>query len=94
MGGMKLDHRASMLIPQFTLKELFAAMGLIAAGLSMVTLGRSPMLSGERWWAIVPLGLWYVGGAFLGAGAMTPLKKPWLGAYIGLFAFSLFDLIF
>jgi hypothetical protein len=82
-------------MPRFKLKELFACMGLIAVGLAMVSVSKSPMFSDVgKWGAGMPLGLWYAGGMFIGVGAMAPFKKSLIGAWIGLFVFSLRDLRF
>jgi hypothetical protein len=79
-------------MPRFTLKDLFGGMGLIAVGLTMVSLPNSSIFPSDGLAAGVPLGLWYAGGMYVGVGAMVPFKKALLGAWIGLFLFSLLDL--
>jgi hypothetical protein len=80
-------------MPRFTLKELFAGMGLIALGLSMVSLSGSSIFPESGLAAGIPLGLWYAGGMLVGVGAMVPFNKVLAGAWIGLFVFSLLDLV-
>jgi hypothetical protein len=81
-------------MPQFALKEMLGGMGLIAVGLAMVTVSTGPILATcyEDWSAALPIGIWYVGGLFLGAGVFAPFKNVWIGAWVGLTVFCLFDL--
>ena len=70
---------------QFSLSRLFASVSLIAIGLVLFVpayrlVYSRPML--VSYWVAVPL--WLLGGAIIGAGVLTPFKKPWLGAAIGL----------
>ena len=80
-------------MPRFTLRDLFAGMGLIALGLTMVSLSSTSLdLQDGGLAAGVPLGIWYAGGILIGVGAMVPFNKALIGAWIGLFVFSLLDL--
>ena len=78
---------------RFTLKEMFGGMGLVAVGLAMVIVSIGPIFEDYgNWSAALPIGIWYLGGMFLGAGILAPFKKVWYGAWVGLAAFCLFDL--
>jgi hypothetical protein len=82
-------------MPQFALKEMLGGMSLIAAGLAMVTVSATPVFANnENWSSGVPIGIWYGGGLFLGAGVFAPFRKIWIGGWVGLTVFCLFDLWF
>lgn len=77
---------------RFTLKDLLAAMGLVAVGLAMVLVSLSPILERSGWRAAAPMGFWYVGAACVGAGVLAPFKMARTGVWIALFAACIYDL--
>jgi hypothetical protein len=80
--------------PQFTLKDMLVGTGLIAVGLAMVSVSKSPMFSDVgKWTAGVPLGLWYAGGMFMVVVRWLPLRRlcSVLGSVYLCLAFSICD---
>ena len=73
-------------MPRFTIKDLLIATTLIAVGATMIwmifnlTIARHDPVS--RFYTLYTL--WAGGGAFTGAGILTPFKRPWLGAGCGV----------
>jgi hypothetical protein len=75
-------------MPRFTIRDLLFATALIAIGLSMLTfLFRSweGLFEGESG-APAGLLLWFGGGGCIGAGLLTPFKRPWTGVIAAFFA--------
>jgi hypothetical protein len=83
--------RHRIVLPHFALKELLVGMGLIAAGLSMLVASRSLILADRSGWgAALPLGLWYLGAAYVGAGLFAPFRVARVGVWLGLAASCLY----
>jgi hypothetical protein len=86
---MAEDQPRDMLkdMPKFSIKELLLATTLIAVGSGMVSLvfmlTNVPKV-GEHLEEYAAFTSWFGGGAMIGAGILTPFKRPWLGAVIGL----------
>ena len=80
-------------MPKFTLNEALASVGLLAIGAGLLKVSVGPIFEEyEGSSAAVPLILWYLGGMFVGMGALTLVRKPWIGAWLGLAACCLFQL--
>jgi hypothetical protein len=62
-------------MPRFTIRSLLVATALIAAGLAMLISG--DLHTSSWFWRIG------IGWPLIGAGALTPLGRPWLGVAIG-----------
>jgi hypothetical protein len=75
-------------MPRFSLKDLLITTALCGAGLvSMRGATRLPKSSPDNdvWVSVFAL-LWFGGSALIGAGLLTPFKKMWFGAAVGLVA--------
>jgi len=83
-------YNAAMREPfQFSLRRLFAAMTLIAVGVAAVADFKTAVINAP------PLSLFSVMEGFaclplVGAGILTPAKRPILGACLGLLCFPIF----
>jgi hypothetical protein len=67
---------------QFSLGELFFAITLIALGIGGMVTVMTTYLA-RTYGLFVAFGLWYASGALLGAGLLSPFKKPALGVAVG-----------
>jgi hypothetical protein len=79
--------RLATLLPRFSVNDLLRCTTLVGLGLGAILLTFSPMLNHERWGDLAGMlrGWLCLGGsAAIGAGALIPFKKPWLGAALGL----------
>jgi hypothetical protein len=65
---------------RFSLKRLFVSTALIAVGLAVMV--RAFQVAGLFHW-IIDFPICFLAGALLGAGALVPFKRVWLGAAIG-----------
>jgi hypothetical protein len=73
-------------VPRFSLKRLLVSMTLIAIGIATFTYlfqFRAGKTSQPHINMTVFMALWTAGGAFIGAGLLTPLKRTVLGAALG-----------
>jgi hypothetical protein len=78
---------------KFTLNEALASIGLLAVEAGLLKASVGPIFEEyEGSSAAVPLVIWYLGGVFVGMGALTLFIKPWIGAWLGLAACCLFQL--
>jgi hypothetical protein len=74
-------------MPRFTVKDLLIAIALIAVGagaLAFLLRGREGFFGGGLGSEAAVLVLWIGGGASIGAGLLTPFKRPLVGAVIGM----------
>jgi hypothetical protein len=75
---------------QFSLKRLFASTAIAAVGVSMLVAVRFYRERLELWSALlIVLGA----GACFGAAALTPFKRPWIGAFFGALAMLVYLLL-
>jgi hypothetical protein len=72
-------------MPQFTTKHMFQAVTQIASGILLLLLARDLIFYGLIGFILAYIS-WLVGGALIGAGLLTPFRKPWLGAGMGVIA--------
>jgi hypothetical protein len=72
-------------MPRFTVKDLLLATTLIAIGAgTLAFLFQNGEQIKHSYGAAIFAGLWFGGGAFIGAGTFLPFKRPWTGAVIGV----------
>jgi len=71
-------------MPRFSLKNAWLALTLVAFGITLLALVLKPTYPGEPDHSELADGImWFVGGTLIGAGLMTPLGHPFIGAAIG-----------
>ena len=71
-------------MPRFSIKDLIVSTTLVAAGFAAAL---SPFrfnfeVDGRAIWPLL-LSLWFGGCMMVGAGAMYPFKRAWIGALLG-----------
>jgi hypothetical protein len=72
-------------MPRFSLKDLLIGTALLAGGIcSVCGISRLPTELSLQGYIAAAMLLWVGGGALIGAGLLTPFKRPWLGAALGL----------
>ena len=74
-------------MPRFTIKDLLIATALIAIGagaLAFLFRGGEGLFAAGLGSEAAVLVLWIGGGACIGAGLLTPFKRPLVGAVIGM----------
>lgn len=64
---------------RFSIRDLLVATALIAVGMA----GLAYIFGGPETGPF-PIWLWFFSGACIGAGALTPFKRPIVGAVCGL----------
>ena len=69
-------------MPQFSIKSLLIATTLVSLGMGLLYFAYQHRYTpdDEAW----ELGAFFGGGALIGAGAMTPFKRPLRGAIIAV----------
>jgi hypothetical protein len=75
-------------MPQFTTKNKFHAVTLVACGIVLLLLARDLILYGFIGFILAYIS-WLMGGALVGAGLLMPFRKPWLGAGVGVISLFL-----
>lgn len=66
-------------MPTFTLKKLFASVTMVCFGAAVIAILRQQAIHGAEIHPAVFVPAWFGGGALIGAGAMLPLGRWWLG---------------
>jgi hypothetical protein len=78
----QFDYRLEKTKPRFKLNDVFASTGLIALGIAWI-LAAQPDLAHSIDPLELPMLLFIVGGAFIGAGVLAPFKIALVGAGLG-----------
>jgi hypothetical protein len=68
--------------PQFAVKDLLVSTALIAVGLAWIVIAL-PLLRDALDYLEFPVWMFVIGGTFVGAGALRPLKITTAGALVG-----------
>jgi hypothetical protein len=74
-------------MPRFSVKDLLFGSTLIAVGVGMIVCAyrfTPQSVDSIRQISSWPFLCWVCGGGAIGAGIMTPLKRPWEGAGLGI----------
>jgi hypothetical protein len=71
-------------MPPFSLKHVWLALTLLVLGIALVASVLTPLYPGQPEHSELTDGImWFMGGTLIGAGLMTPLRHPFIGAAIG-----------
>jgi hypothetical protein len=78
-----------MRVPQFSLKHLLAGFTLFAVGVFMVV----RIFRYHLWTEPKYILQWLISGSLICAGLFTPIRRPILGAAIGLVAIAILTVV-
>ena len=78
-----------LVMPKFTTKDLLSSTALVSLGCGLLWMifNRPEFIGGDYIFGL--LFAWPCAFAIIGAGLLLPVGRPWLGAGLGLLAFTI-----